>query len=146
MASECYASFVLTGLDLNPDEITAKTGVIPTKTWRVGDLISPQATIRYQHNGWRLSSQRKFVDFEDADDLADHVRAVLEQLHVSWQTFVEVGAQFDSEVCCIIYTGGERPAIHFDRAILNQLSELNAELDVDLYVLPEDSSERTSAS
>lgn len=138
MASECYAVFKLIDSNLNPEEITAKTGVIPTKTWREGDLISPRASIRYKHNGWSLKSQTKLVNFEDADDLAEHVKEVLEKLHVGWQTFVEVGSRYHAEVCCVVYTCGERPAIHFDRSILNQLSELNAELGIDLYVLPDD--------
>ncbi len=54
---EISASLTLTGLDLEPDKITTKLGIVPTKAWRKGDLIHPKAKIRFAENGWSLESQ-----------------------------------------------------------------------------------------
>lgn len=133
MRSEIYAAFTLTGSTLDPVEITAKVGIPPTKTWRTGDLTSPKSKsiMRHEQNGWSLRSR-----LEKSAELEDHVKSVLEQLQPGWHSLVDVCSHYDAEIECVIYTS-ERPAIHFDRPMLEQIAKLNAEIDVDLYVLPE---------
>lgn len=140
MSTEVYATFTVTGSNFDPADITAKVGVQPTKTWFQGDLISPTAKIRYQHNGWSLKSS-----LQGSDELGDHVKALLEQLQMGWQPLTEICADCEAEISCVIYTAGDRPAIHFDRVILDQLDQLNAAIDVDLYVVPEESLSSVSA-
>ncbi|MGV0025828.1 DUF4279 domain-containing protein [Phormidesmis priestleyi] len=132
MTSEISASFTLTGLDFEPEEITAKTGITPTKTWVKGDLIHPKAKIQQEHNGWSLQSK-----LEKSADLQDHVQSVLEQLKPGWRSLIEICSHHFAEIDCVIYTSGQIPAIHFDKAIVEQISKLNAEIDVDLYILLE---------
>lgn len=131
MTAEVYAEFTLSGNDLNPEEVTSKVGIQPTKTWYKDDLISPKATARYQQSGWSLRSH-----LETSDDLGEHFHVVLEQLKQNWQAVAELCSIYDAEFCGVIYTPGDRPTIHFDRATLNAVLQLNAEIDVDLYVLP----------
>ncbi|MGA9380240.1 MAG: DUF4279 domain-containing protein [Phormidium sp.] len=131
MESEIYAYFALTKFDFEPEEITAKLGIIPDETWRVGDLITPRGTIRKKHNGWRLNSK-----LEKSAELEDHVKSVLEQLQVGWLPLVELCSQYYAEIAGVIYYwSGSVPAIHFDKHIMQQVAELNAEIDVDLYLL-----------
>lgn len=134
MNSEVYAEFSLRGTDLNPEEVTSKLGIQPTKTWLKDELISPKARIRYQQNGWKLRSH-----LETSDDLGEHFHTVLEQFKQSWLPLVELCSIYEAEFCGVIYTSGERPAIHFDKDILKAVLQLNAEIDVDLYVLPPES-------
>lgn len=131
MAAEVYAEFTLSGINLNPEEITSKVRIQPTKTWYKDDLISPQATIRHQQGGWSLRLQ-----LETSDDLGEHFHVVLEQLKQSWQAVAELCSIYDAEFCGVIYTSGNRPAIHLDRIILSAVLQLNAEIDIDFYVLP----------
>ncbi len=131
MNAEIYAEFVLTGTDLNPEDVTSKVGIQPTKTWLKDDLISPKGRIRYKQNGWKLRSH-----LQASDDLDEHFRVVLEQLKQSWQPLVELCSIYQAEFCGVIYTSGDRPVIHFDQEVLKAVLQLNAEIDVDLYVLP----------
>ncbi len=131
MESEIYAYFALTGLDFEPEEITAKVGIIPTKTWRAGDLITSRGTIRKKHNGWRLDSK-----LEKSAELEAHIKSVIEQLQAGWLPLVEVCSQYYAEIACVIYyRSGSVPAIHFDKLIMQQVAELKTEIDVDFYVL-----------
>jgi len=131
MESEISAFFTLTGLDFEPSEITAKVGIMPSKTWKIGDSIDPRASIRRKHNGWSVKSQ-----LEKSADLEDHIKSVLEQLQPGWLSLIELCKSYYAEIECVIYiVGDDRPAIHFDKHILQQIGELNAEIDVDLYVL-----------
>lgn len=42
------------------------------------------------------------------------------------------------EACVIDYRSGGQPAIHFDKYLVEMAHQLNAEIDVDFYVLPEE--------
>lgn len=132
MESEISVYFTLTGLDCEPEEITAKIGIKPTKTWKVGDLINSRGTIRRKHNGWKLESK-----LEKSAELEEQIKSVLEQLQPSWQPLREICTQYDAEINCVIYTIKQIPAIHFDREIIEKVNQLNAAIDVDLYVLPD---------
>lgn len=138
MQSKISASFTLLGTDfspedLEPEEITTALGIVPTETWKVGDLISKKATFHHKQNGWSLKSK-----LEDSATLEDHVESVLEQLKPSWQPLVKMCTRYYTEIECVIYVfGDDSPAIHFNRETLKRISELNAEIDIDLYILPE---------
>jgi Domain of unknown function (DUF4279) len=110
MESKISASFRLTGIDFDPEEITATVGIIPSKTWRVGDLINPKAAIRYQHNGWSLKSK-----LENSAELEDHIKSVLEQLQPGWVPLREICSRHYAEIACVIYV------TKFQRFILTNL-------------------------
>lgn len=133
MTSEISASFALTGVDLNPDEITTKAGITPTRTCKKGDLINPKDILRYKENGWSIQST-----LDKSENLEDHIKSVLEQLQENWTFFIETSQKYYAEIACVIYIKGQTPEIHFDKEILQKFSQLNAEIDVDLYVLPEE--------
>jgi hypothetical protein len=132
MKSEISASFTLTGLDLNPDEITDKLKIIPTKIWRKGDLINPKGKIFYSENGWSLQSQ-----LNQSAELEDHLQWIFEKLQTQWDSVREICSRYYPEISCVIYVSNQVPAIHFSQEILQEVNQLNAEIDVDIYVLPE---------
>jgi len=132
--SEIYAYFQLVGMEFDPDDITAKVGIKPTEIWRIGDLISSRGTRQHKQNGWSLYSK-----VEKSADLEDHIKSVLEQLQPGWQSLVELCKRYDAEISCVIYyRSGSVPAIHFDKYLVEMAHQLNAEIDVDFYVLPEE--------
>lgn len=131
MKAEIYANFTLTGLDLDPDKVTAVVGIIPSKTWRIGDLVDERAAVRYKKNGWRLKS-----DLPATDDFEKHVTSVLERLQSGWWPLVELCSRYSAELDCVVYSyGGGRPAIIFGRDIVKRAAELHAEISVDLLVV-----------
>lgn len=132
MPFEISASFNLTGLDFDPQNITDKLGIIPTKTWKIGDLVHPKATLKRQHNGWVINSK-----LGKNNDLEAHIKSLFEQLQPIWDIVQEIGHNYDAEISCVIYTEAEVPAIHLDKEIINKSHQINAEIDIDLYILPE---------
>lgn len=132
--SEIYAYFQLVGMEFDPDDITAKVGIKPTEIWRIGDLITSRGTRRHKQNGWSVYSQ-----VENSIHLEDYIKSVLEQLQPGWQSLVELCKRYDAEISCVIYyRSGSVPAIHFDKYLVEMAHQLNAEIDVDFYVLPEE--------
>ncbi|HBB34111.1 MAG TPA: hypothetical protein DDZ80_31015 [Cyanobacteria bacterium UBA8803] len=133
MEFKISVSFRLAGIDFNPEEITALVGIIPSKTWKIGDLIDPRSSIRRKCNGWSLESK-----LDKSTNLDEQIKSVFEQLQPGWQSLVEICARHDALIDCAIYVYKQVPAIHFDKDIVRKATELNAEIDVDLYFLPDD--------
>lgn len=131
MSFEITAFFTITGLDFDPQNITKKLEILPTKTWKIGDIIHPKSTLKREYNGWVLESK-----LSKSNDLEDHIKSVFEQLQPVWNIVQEIGHNYDIEISCVIYTDGEVPVIHLDKEIVNKSYQINVEIDIDLYVLP----------
>ncbi|WP_041234005.1 DUF4279 domain-containing protein [Cylindrospermum stagnale] len=132
MEHEIFAAFTLTGFDSEPDEITRILGILPTKTWKIGDVIEKSILLR-QKNGWVLESQ-----LEKSADLESHIKDVLARLKPSWEKLVEICPQYYAEISCVIYCyDAQGPVFHFKKEIIKSALELNAEIDVDYYCLGE---------
>lgn len=136
MEWEASAAFVLLGQDhdplgLDPEQVTALTGIEPSETWRVGDLIDKHATVRHKQNGWSVESA-----LPPTAELEDHVKDVLDQLQAGWASLKGVSARFDSEISCVLYIKSVNPPVHFDKDTVARIAELGAEIDIDIYVLP----------
>jgi hypothetical protein len=131
MHSEISTYFSLAGT-FNPDEITAAIGITPTRTHRAGELISPRAIMRYQNDIWQLDS-----GLDKSTDLEDQVKDVLERLKAGGTDLINLCTHYEATIECVVFSyGGDRPAIAFSRDILKQVTALNAEIGIDLYVLP----------
>jgi hypothetical protein len=135
MKSEISVTFTLTGLNFKPDDITNKLGIIPTKTWLVGDLINPKTLLKRKENGWSLQSELELNNYE----LEDHLKNVLEKLHSQSNLLKELCLKNYGELSCIVYAiGEERPSIHLDQELIQKIHQLNCEIDIDLYFLPDE--------
>jgi hypothetical protein len=144
MVDQTHAYFLLTGVDLNPEEITAKLGITPTKTFLKGDRVHPKGTRTHAVSGWKLGSK-----LDESAYLEDHINSVLEQLQVNWQVVNELCRRYTPSINCVMYhhyepDGDPGTGMHFDKAILDQIHQLNAEIDFDLYVLPDNASSMPS--
>jgi hypothetical protein len=141
MAVKILAEFILTGINFNPEEITSFLGIAPTKTWRLGDQIQT-SLLTYKHDGWLLSTGE-----EESLDLNNQLRSVIDQLKPHFSKIKEVCARLnlEAEIGFAVYVeNGETPALHFDKDIVQIAADLNAEIDIDLYVFS--SSEEDSKS
>lgn len=136
MPFEISASLTITGLDFDPQDITDQLEIIPTKTWKMGDLIHSKGTIKRKHNGWVIES-----NLSKDNELEDHIKVLFKQFHPVWKRVQEISHKYDIEISCVIYTDGEVPSIHFDQEIINKSNQINAEIDIDLYILPDNTTQ-----
>ncbi len=141
MATRILAEFKLTGTNFNPEEVTSLLGIVPTKTWRKDDQTLDSLLTR-KRDGWRLSTGE-----EESLDLNNQLRPVLDQLKPHFSKIKDVCARLHLEVemgFAVNVENGETPALHFDKDIVQIAADLNAEIDIDLYVFS--SSEKDSKS
>jgi Domain of unknown function (DUF4279) len=130
MAASIKARFTLTGMNVNPDEISRVIGLTPTKTWRSGEERA-NSDLRWEHDGWMLSTSE-----QASLDLAAEIQKLLESIRTRTKEINRARNQFklDAEIGCSVYIEDHQaPVVHFDREILKAASELGADIDIDIY-------------
>lgn len=131
MHSEIRTAFILSGPNVLADEITATLGTAPTKTWKIGDPFDPRASPLRADGGWQLDS-----GLPPSAELERQVRELRRLLEPAQTALAGLCARHDAMLSCAIYSyEGDRPAIHLDRDLVRFFAELNASIDIDLYVL-----------
>ncbi len=82
---EFDASFCVTGIGLNPEAITLKTGLSPTHTHIAGEFRSKFSKIPYQEDMWSLRSP-----LERSVSLDEHIAWLWSQIYPHKQYLAEV--------------------------------------------------------
>jgi hypothetical protein len=131
LRSEIEAYFRIIGDDVNPAEVTVLTGLPPDKTWKIGELRVPNATIRHHVNAWIISS-----GLPNSAGLTDHLLALVERLRPALPALTDISHRHRSEIDCVIKSyDGDRPEIYFDHDIVNFAAQVNAVIGIDLYIM-----------
>jgi Domain of unknown function (DUF4279) len=138
LGNEVTVSLTLTSTEGSPEDVTARTGLQPTESWRTGDRIGKTVRL-YTMNGWSLSS-----GLDSSAELDDHLRALLDLVEPVRPALSELSTRWELEVSCALYAREYVPACHFDRETIRRLASIGAEIDVDFYCLLEEESIRTT--
>jgi hypothetical protein len=125
---EVNAYFVLIG-DFDPNQITRRVGIVPTKTQHVGQ-VNPRSGRRAECARWELQPS-----VASPADLEDHVTAVLAALSPAFEEFRELGRKYEAMIQCVVYAYGSQAGQHFSRDHIREAALLGAAIDLDLYAL-----------
>lgn len=131
MATEINTSLTLTVVGFNPEDITSFVGIEPTDTWRVGYQPREGAAKR-KFDGWSISTGKK-----PSINLDEQLLDLLKIIQPCRLKLVQICKKFNLEVefdCVIYIKGNDIPSIHIDNSVVKLAAELNAEIDVDLYI------------
>jgi hypothetical protein len=134
MKYEISVTFCIASFEFDPNEITAKTGVIPTHIARIGEPVSaaaikPSIKAKIKDNRWEVKSE-----LAPSAELEAHLRSLIKRLQPGWSALVELGTQYGAMFTCVVWDyNDERPAIYFDRSIIKCATELNAGIEVIVY-------------
>jgi hypothetical protein len=133
-SSRISVEFKIYDFSCTSEDITALVGIIPTSTGKAGDLISPNRPLRHQNNFWCIKSP-----LEQSEELDVHIQEILKILQPGWSVLTELCNHYNAELSCYIYVEDEDmrvPAIHFNKETIQKVSELGAEIDIDMYLFP----------
>ena len=128
--------------DFSLDDLTKILGVEPTKTWKVGERIKPNHHINHltrSNTGWRFE-----IDPLESLDTEDVLRPLLEVFQSKTdminQLKEELNLDVHIELVIQIYDG-ITPGLVIYPEFSKFAAELNAFLDVDMYVFSSNESD-----
>jgi len=131
--NEIIAELNVTGSEFDPDALTRRTQLRPTKKWLAGDSVG-RSSRRYEHNGWSIATPKR-------SEVEDAVEELLSTLEEHWGELLEATSEQEVELSIVVYARSFVPGIHIRAAQLRRLAELNASIDVDLYDLTRENDE-----
>lgn len=134
--SEQYAYFTITD-SFDPEEITRRAKVIPTDSWKKGDL-HPIRGLERKFSRWSLRSR-----LGAAHPLEDHITDVLKQLEQNSSEFEKLAREFSGCMQLVGYFHEGYPGLHFDAALVQGLAKYGLSVDFDFYELWSDGREDT---
>jgi hypothetical protein len=123
--------FVLTGRGFDPNDVTNRVGLAPSKTWRAGEQRG-ESLLRWEHDGWCLSTA-----CEETIDLGAQIHGLLSRLSPLADLFVGVIDEFnlDAEIACELNLQDQSPSILLSPELLKNVLALRAGIDIDLSAI-----------
>ncbi len=141
MHYEIKVEFSIIGFEEQPQEVSDFLGIIADEYFQKNELISSKSILKNKVNGWVI-----FSGYYVKDEIEKHLKGLFEKINKNKNGFKYLCNKYDSELAISLtiyynkYNDEEEhntPALHFDKEIIKLLSELNSEIDIDLYVLSE---------
>lgn len=133
-----YAYILFSGNDDFPLEVvTERLGVQPTETWKIGEQVKPNHPINQllrSYTGWRFE-----IDTKETLDTEDVLRPLLEVFQSKTDTInrliEELSLDVHLELVIQIFDGYTSGLVIYPE-FSKFAAEINAFLDVDMYVFP----------
>lgn len=115
------------------EELTSAIGLVPDKTWRIGDFRSV-TTIKEECNGWVLDS-----GLSRADEISAHIDRLIFRIAANVPNIKRLAASEDIEISIVMYAKSAKAGMNLSKQHLEFIAALGGTLDVDLYFTSEDS-------
>jgi Domain of unknown function (DUF4279) len=101
-------------------------------TWKKGDLVHPKARITREFNGWQLNP-----NLNNEEDLDTQLLSLIDKLNPVWSILIQLinnscYAQISIKIDAY---DDDIPAINFAPETIKKIAEINAAIDIDLYIL-----------
>lgn len=144
--NEAYVYFGLRGA-FDPDELTVRLGIAPTSSCSQG--------VRHPERGlpktsqWEVSTERIIAERIDVYELADQIVSRLEANALQIKDAIAALDLYAVlEVVLYFSTDDDvsTPAIGFSNRVLAFLAKVNASIDIDSYMLPNETCDDSSPS
>jgi hypothetical protein len=114
---------------LEPDAITARIGIQPTRTKKKGEPRTPRSSLLWETNYWIFEPQK-----DVPDELERKLSFFLAQLENVATSIFNLSEECDISIN-IIYKGYQEwmGGWHLDRQIISRILSLGADIDLDIY-------------
>jgi hypothetical protein len=126
-----FASLVLRGKNIIPQEVTDAIGLNPTKSFKRGDIR--KGTKKWPHGYWELTSKETV----QSSDLSMHLEWLAEQLEPSKSELIEIVSQggVDAEISCFWILPTSHESISLSSELLIRIASLGLRINIDIYCL-----------
>jgi hypothetical protein len=128
VTARVWAEYFVTGPDIDPDALTAESGLTPTRVMRRGKRPAPVGrppTV----TAWCIHAERS-----DQEGIDLVLRDLIERLRPGWDALVRFGRAYDVHVVVSVEPHDTVPSLFVDRAVIQALADLRAWLDIGIAV------------
>jgi hypothetical protein len=129
-----HAYFTLVG-DFNPSDISARLGMLPSRSWNKGE-INAETELERNHSRWSLNSR-----LSETETLEKQVADVLEQLQPHASAIADVLASIDGLVQLVAYFYTGYTGFGLEANVVDDLAQMKLGIDCDFYYLYSDERE-----
>jgi len=127
---EIWTEFALVGDQVEPQHITERLGLSPSRGGRVGEPIIAGKGKRLT-NAWILSigPERSYALDEQIDQLVAQLKPKTGEI-----ARLRVELEVEARLYCAVYVADETPEIWFSPGVVAWAAEIGASVGVDLYI------------
>ena len=128
--NKCYTYFKIVG-DFDPDIATARLGLTPTKSWKIGD--TRRNGTKFDFALWeygRCSEYDVLVENQMRKTISD----LLDKTDILNQIRSEYDVSFCLEIVPTIYVGDTNPCLAPPLDIIDFCHSTRTEIDIDMYI------------
>jgi hypothetical protein len=124
-----YATLILRGNGLNPQEVTESLGLSPSMSFKRGDWRNEKD--QWKHNFWSLSSQHKI----HSSNLATYLEWLLNQLEPIKPSFLEIlnKKEIEAEISCFWIFPNNHDNLVLGPELIRKVTELGLGLSIEFY-------------
>lgn len=127
-------TFSIFGFSFNPNNLTTLLGIVPTNMWIEGEVIpNNKKNKKREESAWEYAIHSSTIYFEEVTDKL--VSVFKEKISIINNYVNEVNnltIKFDIALEIMEEQG---VVLYFNKLFLNMVNELNAEIEVDTYIL-----------
>lgn len=130
------------GDDFDPSDLTDAIGIQPTHTHRKGDIIPLQKGIYVKPGTPPLRRKEDAWDYDlghihtiDSDEISDIIEETFRDKISTLNEFVKQRDLLVKLFVVLKIDPEQTPAVGFKPSFVKMLGDLNAEIDMDLYVI-----------
>jgi len=132
--NSCYTYFRITG-DFDPDIISEKLGLLPDKSWRIGDKRC-NGTL-YDFASWEFRRCNEY-DVITENQMHKTIAPLLDKVEQLNQIKNEFNVVFTLEIVTEIYASNTTPCLAPSLQVIDFCHATRTEIDIDLYVMEQE--------
>jgi hypothetical protein len=115
--------------DLDPDRVTEKLGVKPTRAYRPGDRVSSRSEARRTQGTWQLRSS-----LTDAQTIEEHIASILDALGGDLNAWERATQGLRKDLYCGVFIESQVSGLSLGIGTLEQLVRRGLSIEFDLVV------------
>ena len=129
VSQKLYASFILRGKTLSPQEVTSYLGITPSKSFMRGEMRTNNK--KWPHGYWALESTK----FVQSTDLAVHLDWLINQLEIVKTKLIELrkNNEITATISCFWIMSSEHDGLKLSNELIQKAANLMVNIELDIY-------------
>ena len=128
--NSCYTYFRITG-DFDPDMVTARLGLVPDKSWRIGD--ERRNGVLYDFASWEIGRCEEY-DVLTENQMHKTIAPLMDKVELLNEIRKEFPVIFTLEIVPTIYVDSTNPCLAPSLKVIDFCHATRTQIDIDMYL------------